>query len=69
MIVKITIEDDNGNILQQQSGRVEVPLEWKCTYGSPILIERPNNQGCYLLHGFTYQPRITLNLQWRKPIQ
>jgi len=68
MIVEINIKTDDGILMYSQSGKAEIPMEWKCPYGSPILIERPNNQGCYLLHGFTYQPRTTINLQWRKPL-
>lgn len=68
MTIEITIKDNNGNIVVSQSGPVETPLEWKATYNSPIVIERPNTQGAYLLFGFVYQPRTTLNLQWRKPL-
>lgn len=71
MIIEITIKDDNGIVWYTNTGenrKAEIPIDWKCAYGSPIIIERGGNNGAYMLHGFVYQPRATLNLQWRKPL-
>lgn len=68
LYVEIAIKDELGNLVVPiQRGPINQPIVWKALPGSPEVVERPGtDNGAYLLWHYTWQPGITLNLNYRK---